>query len=113
MRVIWGWAKSIAALKAKEFVTDKEEYEKHQREYENAEKKLMTDGASHNLGPNKVWLELEKLRARWLWRPLRDLETNVIHIFDSFASSFCISLFFKKTYYMLFSISMWLVSSGM
>uniref|UniRef100_A0A0M3IRR8 RRM domain-containing protein n=1 Tax=Ascaris lumbricoides TaxID=6252 RepID=A0A0M3IRR8_ASCLU len=75
-----GWAKSIAALKAKEFVTDKEEYEKHQREYENAEKKLMTDGASHNLGPNKVWLELEKLRARWLWRPLRDLETNPIDL---------------------------------
>uniref|UniRef100_A0A0M3I3I4 TPR_REGION domain-containing protein n=1 Tax=Ascaris lumbricoides TaxID=6252 RepID=A0A0M3I3I4_ASCLU len=74
------WAKSIAALKAKEFVTDKEEYEKHQREYENAEKKLMTDGASHNLGPNKVWLELEKLRARWLWRPLRDLETNPIDL---------------------------------
>ncbi|VDK32828.1 unnamed protein product [Anisakis simplex] len=68
-------------LMARKFETDEEECKKEYAEYEAAEKKLI-DSYRKREGPreltitvNALWVKIDKLRAEWNWRPIRDINS--------------------------------------
>uniref|UniRef100_A0A915PXI6 Uncharacterized protein n=1 Tax=Setaria digitata TaxID=48799 RepID=A0A915PXI6_9BILA len=70
-----GWAKSIELVKEGKVITDQSLCDQEQVEYDKMETELCNKVGSKGLKlPYRlVWIEVERLRSQYQWRPIRDL----------------------------------------